>query len=314
MLLFGVLFALVRWQKALEPTEPPYADSSIARPRESLVHRDSEVVKNEDVRISPQDIDKPFGITLPDGERILVTLRQSPNRDPEHVEFLANDYGRLAEDAFNGDAATAYYLYRALLGCSKPQFVNESDLEAGINELYQTNSYTTSDGENTVLRRGNEIDREVFEDTWRMSFAFCVGIDQRYLSDMDQWRELAIENGHVDSILEYAHRLPRSSPERVLLYERAFELGSINATGHVSRAYQTGWTGQEPDLARAYAYAYIHAELVQAYAPNHWQQIADDRVREIENTMPTYEKDEAIALIKEILANNPGCCIERPFQ
>lgn len=270
-------------------------------------------MENTDVLTSTQDSDESFGITFPDGEHIPVSLRQTSYRYPTGVTSLANEYGRLVEDALNGDVATAHYLYKSLRRCGKPEFANEADLEAAITEFYQTERYTTSDGINVGVSGGPNV-REGVEESLREEFAFCVGVDQRDLSDFDHWRDLAIENGHVGAALSYDNGLLRRSPERVTAYKKAFELGSINAAGHVSIAYKEGWPGQEPDLVQAYAYAYIHANLFQAYAPKKYHQRADYNLNQIVNTMPLYQMDEAVALAKEILTSNPECCIGNPFQ
>lgn len=319
VLLIGVsvllaAFAFVRWQTVQEPVEASNLDESNVSSMESPAQKDTELERSSGETVSTQETDKPFGITFTDGERISVTLRQDFRRYPTGVTSLANEYGRLAEEALNGNVGTARYLYTRLKGCNKPDFTNEAELEAGISEFWQTGSYTTSGGKHIGFSSGGRVDQEGAEKYLRESFALCEGVDERLLSDIDKWRQFAIEIGDPATTMETIQKLPRGSPERVAMYRKAFAGGDINAAGHAAAAYRDGWDGQEPDLVKAYAYAYIYANLFQASAPKKYQQRADDMLNQIVNTMPTYQMDEAVALAKEILANSPGCCIGRPFQ
>jgi len=257
-----------------------------------------------------ENVSSDFAIMFPDGDQLEVHIRQTEYKYPT-IKVLRDDYDRLGDLALNGDPAIAYYLYKALRNCSNTPYKDEASVESGISQLYQTHTLINDNNEigSAGITNDRPNDLETMENHIRDEFTYCMGMDNEQLVESEQWRTLAIENGNEMAAAEYSGSLMRGTPEIAAAHLKAFELGDINGAGGVSVAYKNGWPGQAPDLVRAYAYGFIYAELLQANYPRSWQKYADQHLEEISNTIPKYQKESAIEMAKEILRNNPNCCV-----
>jgi hypothetical protein len=255
-------------------------------------------------------------VSFEDGTRVPITMRPVHLTSPPFAlpERLVDRYAELVRLAQGGHPGAARSLFKWLKLCQRaPQ--DQASLDRAIERLHATREVTWSDPSRPMkLRPG--VDLKEFEKVeLRQPYEFCQGVTAEQKAEAEQWLQVAVETGDMQSVQEYAAGLGITR-EALEVWERLWQKqGFRSSLQPLAIIYSKGVEGTQPDYVRAYAYLLIEQkllELVDRESGVNDQRIMlasmDDVLRHMGGYLNPQQTEAAAALAKQLLVENPNCC------
>ena len=323
--------ALLAWFLTQRPEPLP----EVQQAHDQLVETDDRRSVADQVDSSPPaatvDDSAPV-VRFPNGNEYQIALRNPPD-SPWQIELPISDYfQKLKVKAMGGDGAAAHRIFLLLRSCESA-YRDSQQLEAAINEMYQTRIMPRGPGSDNPGEHLIDDQRPLadVESQVRQHSQSCETFTDADINAARDWLKLGVDAGDVGAMMDYAQLTmyenssdngrPNYPQESVEVLERAWMEGRVHALQELAEIYRLGSEHVAADRVMAHAYLYLNTQLrtIQIERRNPMpegfqpQSLIAGKKAYLEQHMMLLrpsEVDAAMALAEDLLISNPNCCFD----
>jgi hypothetical protein len=250
-------------------------------------------------------------LIFPDGEVIEIIWRESMR--PTVSAFGVDNYEILREAALTGDAIASIMLYEMQRSCQS-HYDSEEDLEAAVDQLYQTHTIPRP-GQERPTKIGDPEKLEEFATMMRSSYARCEKLFAYQGNFDEKWLERSANDGWPLAMIELGQQQKDQESARNL-YQAAWDAGSVQSLSLLSEIIKRSYeSGEDPNAnVEAFAvlltYTIIETTLLKdqgRIAGRHATSLKAKLEDEQKLLLPQ-ERNEALEMSKQMIRSNPNCC------
>lgn len=309
----GCTIVGITWSSSkIEPVQSSASIDTTTQPVAGVVEPTGTPSPESDAATTPRAV-KFDGL-----ESVNVDFWEFKERIPISQSRVLDTYNKLVSAAESGDAASAFALYQDLYQC-RDAYESKEKLQEAIELLYAERVLKTPRSPNPTHLRDSQLDN--YEQMLTKAFYRCEGINgTQKFEESEQWLEVAANAGFLPAADRLAWTLYENEEfhrSRTFL-DIAWQAGSAESTIGLYRLYKNGEGGVVADNVEAAAYLYLHdainrAKLAGGYrAGGVIERMLDRNKSRLEAEflgLKVREVDVAIERAREILVDNPNCCV-----
>jgi hypothetical protein len=295
--------------------EAPDVRPSDVVPANTSVEKD---VEFKSIGESSSDTKK---IIFPSGREIEVTFYPA-ERAVTSTDLPANiaaSYLDLQRKAVEGDKFAALVAYRSVTICSQFPVRTKEELATAIDQANQTQTVSEMmDGRESLASAVPSAAENL-----QFLYDFCDGLGDDQRESAVYWLKQAADLGHPRSMKSYARNELGNSTEGRAYLRAAFDAGFYDSIGtlglylvedernrFIPSANENDYDDHSNPVL-GYAYYYLYLKLAEAdgkFTARAMQKLRAYKENEIDPHVTVTEREEAVLLAEEIMANHENCC------
>lgn len=310
------LFVLGNGDHRPDPETRPVESRAIGPQTEAPESGPTEAIEQQE-----KPVLRPSFLAPRDDDELPLQIEWRPRRATLKEEY-PDSYAELRALAEAGDGEAARRLHRLLWECgSAPPPQSDEEIEATIAEARQTYILPTYRNGKRKPVDFNPI-RDSFDanvDRYVQKAKKCREISMAQRAEAQQWLDQAVlrgEAGHsLDHVLASYHR-----DDALKMAQDVWNSGDPMALQYFSGQYGEDYRlGRDPEgLIKQYAYTLAFFELLarsdeithpDEYANGSWTMLRNEFEEIFESRLHRHEVRQAKDLARDIIRDNPNCCI-----